>query len=329
MRDQEIIGLYEAYASIYAQEEVEQLDEASPIYSRGGEQRRTQTPRQIGVKSAPHNIPKGGTTISDRDPEGKRLFTGDQDRGKGSKAAKRAAALKKEEIDIQDIIPSHSLDEAEGSYGQTPKATAAYGKLANKRRETPASGFAKRGDKTKQVTSAEKHHYRTLNPDAGNRGKKSTKPSAWSGKRSGMTQKDRDEARGGDEYGHTGYDPDWHGGPSAPGGKPKGKKLERQKKTGVSAESFDLFDYILEHLVAEGYADTNKAAIAIMANMSEDWRESIMEGLGGAKDQGDYWKREEERNERTDDELKKIKKRQNQRQKEQQAQEFLKKHPKK
>jgi|688.fasta_scaffold27118_2 hypothetical protein len=170
------------------------------------------------------------------------------------------------------------LDEAEGSYGQTPKATAAYGKLANKRRETPASGFAKRGDKTKQVKSAEKHHYRTLNPDAGNRGKKSTKPFHTSGGRKGMTQSDRDYARGADEYGHTGYDPDGDGPASGPGGKPKGKKLERQKKTGVSAESFDLFDYILEHLVSEGYADTNEAAIAIMANMSEEWRQDIVEG---------------------------------------------------
>jgi len=41
----------------------------------------------------------------------------------------------------------------------------------------------------------------------------------------------------------------------------------------------DLFDYILEHLVAEGYADTNDAALAIMANMSEEWREDIVEGL--------------------------------------------------
>jgi hypothetical protein len=43
-------------------------------------------------------------------------------------------------------------------------------------------------------------------------------------------------------------------------------------------ESFDLFDYLLEYLVAEGYADTNKAALAIMANMSEEWREDIIEG---------------------------------------------------
>ena len=46
-------------------------------------------------------------------------------------------------------------------------------------------------------------------------------------------------------------------------------------------ESADLFDIILEHLVAEGYADTNKAALAIMANMSEEWKQSIMEGPGG------------------------------------------------
>jgi len=44
-------------------------------------------------------------------------------------------------------------------------------------------------------------------------------------------------------------------------------------------EETDLFDYILEHLVAEGYADTNEAALAIMANMSEEWREDIVEGM--------------------------------------------------
>jgi hypothetical protein len=44
-------------------------------------------------------------------------------------------------------------------------------------------------------------------------------------------------------------------------------------------EGVDLFDTILEHLVAEGYADTNEAALAIMANMSEEWRHSIVEGM--------------------------------------------------
>jgi hypothetical protein len=46
---------------------------------------------------------------------------------------------------------------------------------------------------------------------------------------------------------------------------------------GSRNEETNLFDTILEHLIAEGYADTDEAALAIMANMSEEWRESIVE----------------------------------------------------
>ena len=42
-------------------------------------------------------------------------------------------------------------------------------------------------------------------------------------------------------------------------------------------DSYDLYDIILSHLLDEGYADTEQAAEAIMVNMSEEWRESIME----------------------------------------------------
>ena len=135
------------------------------------------------------------------------------------------------------------LDEAEGSYGQTPNARQKMGELTNKRRNTPASEYPQRGAKKVAVKSAEKHFNRMGNPDAGDRSKKSTKPDWDSGKRKGMTQSDRDYSRGEAEYGHTGYDPDWDGPASGPGGKPKGKKLERQRKTGVSAESFD---YVLD-----------------------------------------------------------------------------------
>ena len=41
-------------------------------------------------------------------------------------------------------------------------------------------------------------------------------------------------------------------------------------------QSHDLYDTILEYLISEGYADTQEAALAIMGNMSEDWRESII-----------------------------------------------------
>ncbi len=42
-------------------------------------------------------------------------------------------------------------------------------------------------------------------------------------------------------------------------------------------ERDDLFDHILEYLVAEGYADTNEDALVIMANMSEEWRQEILD----------------------------------------------------
>jgi len=45
----------------------------------------------------------------------------------------------------------------------------------------------------------------------------------------------------------------------------------------VSTEEVDLYDVILSHLLDEGYASTEEAATAIMANMSEDWRDSVVE----------------------------------------------------
>ena len=37
------------------------------------------------------------------------------------------------------------------------------------------------------------------------------------------------------------------------------------------------YDIVFEYLISEGYADTNENALAIMANMSEEWRQSIVE----------------------------------------------------
>ena len=45
-------------------------------------------------------------------------------------------------------------------------------------------------------------------------------------------------------------------------------------------QNFDVFDAVLGYLIDEGYADTEEAATAIMANMSEGWRESIVENRG-------------------------------------------------
>jgi len=44
----------------------------------------------------------------------------------------------------------------------------------------------------------------------------------------------------------------------------------------VTKEGYDLYDIILSHLLDEGYAETPEAAEAIMVNMSEEWRNSII-----------------------------------------------------
>jgi hypothetical protein len=66
--------------------------------------------------------------------------------------------------------------------------------------------------------------------------------------------------------------------PSFFGGKKFGSLTGKMSKSPRNQkEELDLYDIILSHLLDEGYADTEQAAEAIMVNMSEDWRESIME----------------------------------------------------
>jgi hypothetical protein len=64
----------------------------------------------------------------------------------------------------------------------------------------------------------------------------------------------------------------------------------------VAKEEVDIFDTILEYLVAEGYADTNESALVIMANMSEEWRQSIVEGDNYDKNRKRAAQRAAERN---------------------------------
>jgi len=165
------------------------------------------------------------------------------------------------------------IDEAEGSYGQTPKATAAYIALATRR-----------GGKKSTKSKALQHAIRSSTRQSINT------PSH----RSNMTPSDRtyyrgqDENRGGDrediDFDKFDNFDEFDTGPSGPGGMPKGKKLKRQRIRGISASyEPDLFDVILEYLITEGYVDTEDSALVIMANMSEDWRDSICENVTSGK----------------------------------------------
>ena len=64
-----------------------------------------------------------------------------------------------------------------------------------------------------------------------------------------------------------------------------GVRKRRNAEQNVNASyEYDTFDTILEYLIVEGYANTNESALVIMANMSEEWRQSIVEGFQPVSD---------------------------------------------
>jgi len=76
---------------------------------------------------------------------------------------------------------------------------------------------------------------------------------------------------------------------------PTDTALERQQKmTALKKPSpdlkmdLDIFDLVKGHLLDEGYVETEQNAIAMMANMSEEWRESIIMELTGGKGHPGY-----------------------------------------
>ena len=277
MNSQDFRSLQEAYMEVY-----HELDEgaAGDVAARAyklASQRKGQTPERKKMygdlfhkasarERKPHNTDwkRQGLTQKQRDSRREIDVEYSDETGlKNSTDGPGTITKNKRKLAQQKARGQHAeqyMDEAQGSYGQTPKADAAYTALAT----------GKGKSKTKSL--ALKHAVRS----AADR-YKSDKPYSH---RSKMTQSDRDyhrgqsENHGGDREGID-YD-EFDTGASGPGGKPKGKKLERQKKTGVSAESYDYYDIILSHLLDEGYADTEKAAEAIMVNMSEEWIGSIV-----------------------------------------------------
>jgi|DEB0MinimDraft_6_1074348.scaffolds.fasta_scaffold57991_2 hypothetical protein len=290
-------SLQEAYLEVV---ENEQLDEDS---RRTSNKQQTKRVRQ-NIKSFGSNY----TPPSNWDPDANRgkgeVVTRKQMEKKRRKSLRQedfefwVNALVEEGYDLSDYtwdeMYEFYLDEAEGSYGQTPKARAAMGKVAIARRKKPASEYSQKGEKTRKVKEIEKHTRRIDNgPDAGDRGKKSTKP-RWSGfaGRSGrgkLDQDSRDYSRetsaeygsGTSGSGTVTKNPKKLRKQKAMGEIAKGevltrKQMEKKRRKALRQERVSVYDIILSHLLDEGYAETVEGAEAIMVNMSEEWRDSII-----------------------------------------------------
>lgn len=77
----------------------------------------------------------------------------------------------------------------------------------------------------------------------------------------------------------------------APVGKGRGTVTKAEQESKIRSnkqEDLDVFDLVKGHLLDEGFAETEEAALVIMANMSEDWKQSIVEQLNPDLPGGTY-----------------------------------------
>lgn len=64
----------------------------------------------------------------------------------------------------------------------------------------------------------------------------------------------------------------------------EGQQLdEDSRRKALRQEEVSVYDIVLSHLIDEGYADTVESAEGIMVNMSEEWRDDIVEELTGER----------------------------------------------
>jgi hypothetical protein len=66
------------------------------------------------------------------------------------------------------------------------------------------------------------------------------------------------------------------------------KKMAQMASLKNISAGVDIFDLVKGHLLDEGYADSEEGAMVIMVNMSEEWKNSILESYGIELDEASY-----------------------------------------
>ena len=297
MREQEVRELYEAYMQVHThQEEVENLDEA--ITSEKGKKKAAE---MIAARSTPSGRAKrgqganvaqirqirgsgrghfdreglGGTPMTPtmaKNPIKKQSYT-----GTGNKAARRAAELNKEAFELWvNALVEEGYDLSDYTWEEMYESYLEEARTDPRGR--PASGpMSVYGGRGQDAGPGGSGNANVDRMDAAQRRVKATQPRGKGMAADALFTKYSARQKGMEHGGEEGP------GPKAPkrsGRSGRGANTDRGSGNAAKrrmSEDFDLFDYILEHLVAEGYADTNENALVIMANMSEEWRQSIVE----------------------------------------------------
>ena len=294
MRDKEIVGLYQAYLDVYSNsnEEVEQLDEdvqgaVKGALEKGANIMKTNPVlKAVGSIIAPANPGRKTPTATSggyRKEEVEELDEVSDElvgRAVNARIAATGAANKRE---MEDRTPENMRDSVRaGEKEESMKSAAANRKKRRMNKEEVenwVNSLIEEGYDLSEYTWDDMYEmYVTEGPNYDRNRQRAAQRAAA-----------RNAAR---KEGKTGNVPGVGYVSSRPeretyrdsAGVERHTSGAKMPKKEDQKESFDLFDAILEHLVAEGYADTNESALAIMANMSDEWRQSIVEA---AADQSD------------------------------------------
>ena len=243
MEAKQVKDLLEAYSSIYEKKEEAEMEK--------GEMERGESEKDEGGKHKEGKHPKGKEE-------------------KGEKVTEKEGKEKEDEKEMKEGV-SYSAKKARAGE-DIGKPGKMFGKIAKEAGER--YGSKERGEKVAGAVLAKlrKEEVEALDEAGlpyGPVGKGFKKLPA--GKKREAMMKRADTLR------TQAMKDDGDGGKGSPRGK-MGEINDALKNPRLREET-DIFDAVLEHLVAEGYADTNQAALAIMANMSEEWKQSIIEDV--------------------------------------------------
>ena len=215
--------------------------------------------------------------------------------------------LNKEQVDLYDIILSHLLDEG---YADTQEAAevmianmsedwredilnegigSAIKSLFGKKKKPEApkapEPLSRGAELRRRYNTGPEKSNTSVKRAIINRARDNATRAQNQVDRGNASQSYADKATGAvDSYLKAGYnkygaDRSDSGGMGGSGGSGSGNKA-RKRAAALAASninaSYDLFDYMMEYLITEGYADTNENALVIMANMSEEWKNSII-----------------------------------------------------
>jgi hypothetical protein len=296
MEGQDIRGLIEAYSQVYEapevlNEEVEQIDEApmTAFQAAGGNAKLAQLNKNRSPRA-------GRVTAADLEKQGQdNLFKAGGGQAAIDKGPKRNAGRggMRPTLTRQDIINKGTVAAAKPAKPQVsnipPKEGTGKGGPSDIRRApTPAAPTKPSGTPAAKpaATSAPKPTPAPAKP-AGS----AMDQWAKANPKLAAAKAERDRTRGTSATTNP-LMKDMKSSmpaPKAPAPSTTKTAFDLAKKGTNLAAGVDIFDLVKGHLLDEGYAETEENALVMMANMSEEWRDSILEAHGVDLEETKKW----------------------------------------